>query len=62
MLKKIEVREECLYCHGHEKLDKPCPFCGDRRQMDSPNNHPSVGATSKFEPTGQLFEPWIAGV
>jgi hypothetical protein len=62
MLKKIAVREECLYCHGHEKLGKSCPFCGDVRQAESPNHYPSMRATSMLNQTRQIFEPWISGV
>ena len=62
MLQKIEVREECLYCHGQEKLGEPCPFCGDVRLADPLRRDPSSRATSMFPHPKNVFEPWIAGV
>jgi methionyl-tRNA synthetase len=62
MLKEKEVREECLYCHGHAKRGKPCLFCGDVRQADSLRRDPPLRPTSMFRHPEHIFEPWIAGV
>lgn len=62
MLKKMEVREECLYCHGEIKPGNPCPFCGDVKLADSPRVDPSPRPTSLFHHPGLRFEPRIDGV
>jgi hypothetical protein len=62
MVKEMEVREECLYCHGYAKLGKPCPACGDVKLEDSSRPDPSPQPTSMSHHPISLFEPWIAGV
>jgi hypothetical protein len=62
MEKKIEVQEECLYCHSQTKPGKPCPACGDVKLADSPRRDPSLRPTSMPNHPIAIFEPWIAGV
>ena len=62
MLEDKEVREECLYCHGQIKLDKPCLFCGDVKLAESMRVDSSPQPTSTFHYPGPNFEPRVAGV